>query len=81
MRVARWAMRSCKHRTAPGPGLVWPLDTQPRFGALRGPEGARWGVFHFTVLQPIKDMNDLRTAFAAMLPALQMLYDRTRRTG
>ena len=62
-------------------GLVWTLDTQPRFGVLRGPEGPRWGVFHFTVLQPIKDMNDLRAAFAAMLPTLQMLHDGTHRTG
>lgn len=57
-------------------GLVWTLDNQPRFGVLRQPDLGRWGVFHFTVLQPIADMAVLRAAFGAMLPALEMLHKR-----
>lgn len=57
-------------------GLVWTLDEAPRFAVLQEPDARRWGVFHFTVLRPIANMSDLRDAFAAMLPALEMLHER-----
>ena len=57
-------------------GLVWTLDTQPRFAVIREPDCGRWGVFHFTVLQPIAKMDELREAFVALLPALKMLRER-----
>jgi hypothetical protein len=57
-------------------GLVWTFDERPKFAVLREPDSGRWGVFHFTVLKPIAGMDDLRDAFAVMLPALKMLYDR-----
>jgi hypothetical protein len=57
-------------------GLVWTVSDEPKFGVIRPPDLGRWGVFHFTVLRPITDMAGLREAFAAMVPALEMLHRR-----
>jgi hypothetical protein len=59
-------------------GLVWTLDQKPTFGMLCQPDSRRWGVFHFTLPAPIASMVRLRAAFAAMLPTLLGLYERSR---
>jgi hypothetical protein len=59
-------------------GLVWNVDSQPRFAVVEQPEGRRWGVFHFTFPRPVRTVVDLQEAFGRILPVLRKLYVRFR---
>ena len=57
-------------------GLIWSVDPNPRFAVIEGPSSTRWGLFHFTVPQPIAAVEDLQDAFQGMVPVLEHLRQR-----
>jgi hypothetical protein len=59
-------------------GLVWMVEDELRFAVLTEPDEDRWGIFVFSVEQPIGNMAQLVEAFTPMVPSLQMLHARYR---
>jgi hypothetical protein len=57
-------------------GVIWNVDAEPRFAVVEKPSGARWGVFHFTIPQPVVSLDDMKQAFWRIVPVLKDLHKR-----
>jgi hypothetical protein len=62
-------------------GLMWELHLEPKFAVVEPPHGQVWGTFHFTFLRPFTCLDDLKEAFAMMVPVLERLYARFHPPG
>jgi hypothetical protein len=62
-------------------GLMWEVGAERGFARIASPDGNRWGVYYFSVPNPVKSKSDFRENFVGMLPKLKELHSEAQKTG
>ncbi|MCK9433192.1 MAG: hypothetical protein PHQ84_06120 [Candidatus Omnitrophica bacterium] len=58
-------------------GIFWEVDDKLAYYTIESPDESRWGVYSFTVQNPVSSIEDMRKNFLLMLPILKELYKKT----
>ncbi|MEY2854247.1 MAG: hypothetical protein RL030_1379 [Pseudomonadota bacterium] len=58
-------------------GVVWEVGDEP-MSQILPPDSDRWGIYAVSFPHPVRNVEDLVSAFRSVLPALKEAHARTR---